>query len=185
MHQLELIDAALSEAEELNVPDGLLEDYLDLKSLKEAKQGEVHEKVTRTIGYLDAIKGRIEALRPAYERALRAYRIAQNTDTAIRSYLKRILMANPGVNFDGSNGSLALAKNPPALRTVFDDMLMKQSCSGAWSVPFIAAHPELERFCEKKEYFVPRKDDIKRALKFGEIFNWAALENDYRLTIKL
>ena len=180
---LDDIEDAVVGLEKMEVTEDMSATFFDLNGLLDIKENEFEDKIDRTIEYLDALKGRIEALMGPYTRAMRALRIAEKTEASLLNYLKMLMLATPGRSFKGHRACLKLSKNPPSLKTQFDDQTIKIHATTAWPVHMVEERPDLAAYCDLRSFYVPRKDDIKRDIKAGKTLEWCRLESDVRVTI--
>ena len=79
----------------------------------------VADKTDKWISYLDSLKAMSAALKERKDRAAKAQKSVEALQARLKDYLKGVLSTNPGIPFKGSEGSLALQKNPESVRYAF------------------------------------------------------------------
>ncbi len=142
----------------------------------------VADKCDRWIGYLDSLKAMSAALKERKDRAAKAQKSVDALQARLKDYLKGVLATNPGVPFKGSEGSLALQKNPESVRYAFT--------RDERTIYAVVPQATLEMFSDLHNYvtaitsLVVDSVKVKEALKSGVILDFATLERGEHVRIK-
>ncbi len=139
-------------------------------------QGELATKVDNFIGFLDAVKARVTTLKEHRDRVVKAIRTAESFERGLKDYVKFVMLANPGMQFKGEEGSFRLQRNPPSLKIDFarEDKTIHAVVDPA----LIHLEPSLAKYVKAVSCFVIDTERLKEALEAGEEIPWARIEKD-------
>lgn len=126
----------------------------------------------------DAISGAKRARDAYVERARQLERMVE----ALKTKTMQAMKENEDVPFVGSLGRFAVQKNPAALKLGFEAKSM--SVSRVVSAEDVTKHKIDKKFLKTVIEFQLDADAVKTALKAGQEFPWATLEQGESLRIK-
>lgn len=126
----------------------------------------------------DAISGAKRARDAYVERARQLERMVE----ALKTKTMQAMKENEDVPFVGSLGRFAVQKNPAALKLAFEAKSV--SLSRVIAEEDISQHGIEERFIKTVTAYQLDADAVKTALKAGQEFPWATLEQGESLRIK-
>lgn len=139
-------------------------------------------KVSGWIYYLDALKAFGLALKERKERATKQLKASENLQARLREYLKGIIIANPGVPFESSEGKLCLQDNPESVSYSFTTE--NKTFYSTVPAATLAMFPQLRSYLTGVTILVIDGPKVKADLKVGKQLDFATLVRGQHLRIR-
>ncbi len=140
------------------------------------------DKTDRWIGYLDAIKHLEAAAKERKDRAGNAQKTFAALNKRLRDYIQFVIESSPGVPLKGSEGSLALQKNPESVKIDFDGV--DKTFYRVIDPTLLKLEPTLNEYVKTITCYVIDNDRLKADLKAGKTLSWARLERGSHVRIR-
>ncbi len=158
------------------IPESLIKAFAE-------KQADLATKVESWIGFLDAVKSRIELLKEQKERVTKAVKTAENFQRGLKDYLRYVLEAAPSVQYKCDTGRIALQKNPRSLKIDFEtkDVTVYNQIDKA----LIDLEPSLNAYIKPVTLYVMDNEKLKADLDAGMLIPWARFEAGNHIRIRV
>lgn len=157
-------------------------DLTPLMARFEQASADMSTKVDNWVGYLRALKQRIDHLKAIQDEYKKAAKAAENTDKRLREYLKFQMESHPDIPFRGSEGSLRLqANSAAALTTTFD--LPEKTVYKVIDQSLLSLEPSLNKYARAITFYVLDTEVLKRDAEAGKAPHWAKLERGKHVRI--
>ncbi len=165
---------------ELDANDGEITSEM-IARFDDAKLG-LEVKVDGWIKYLEMIKVMAGAAKERKERSAKAQKTLENLERRLKEYVKSLIEATPGVPFKSPAGTLAVQRNPEAVKYTFDfpDKTFYRTVDAA----LVDMEPSLNAFVKSFQVLVIDGEKVKEALKSGVDLPWATLDRGSHLRIR-
>lgn len=140
------------------------------------------DKVDGWIGFLDALKVSLAEAKERKERADNARRAFEAMNKRLRDYLKFVMETHPNTPFKGSEGSLALQRNPESVE--IDFTTVDKTIYKAIDSSLLTLEPSLNNYVKAITAYVIDTERLKADLKAGVELSWARLTRGHHVRIR-